>query len=72
MSKRYYLRFRWVAATNNDKIEIYRFARLVFRLKQSLLILKGTLNAQEFEEIVEKVRDDMYLDDLVAGGEFKN
>ena len=29
------LRFHWVEATNNDKIRIYRFARLMFELTQS-------------------------------------
>ena len=33
------LRFHWVEATNNDKIEIYHFAGLVFGLTQSPFIL---------------------------------
>ena len=44
----------------------------------SLLLLEGTLDVhfdnfeQKFGEVVEKVRDDMYVDDLVTGGECKN
>ena len=34
-SKRDFLRFHWVSATKNGKIEIYCFARLVFGLTQS-------------------------------------
>ena len=61
----------------NDKVEIYRFARLVFGLIQSTFILKGTLDVhfdnyrQQFREVVEKVRD-MYVDDLVTWGESIN
>ena len=71
-------KFHWVEATNNDKIEIYHFARLVFGFTQSSFILKGTFDVhfdnygQDFWEVVEKVRDDMYVDDLVNGGESIN
>ena len=72
------LRFHWVDATNNDKIDIYRFAVLVFGLTQSPFILEGTLDVhvynceQEFREVAEKVRVDMYVDDLLNGGESIN
>ena len=36
------LRFNWFEATSNDKMEIYRFSRLVFGVTQPPLILKGT------------------------------
>ena len=41
------LKSDWVEATynDNDKIEIYRFARLAFWLKQPPFILEGTLDA---------------------------
>ena len=74
-SERDCFRFHWVEAINNDKIEVYRFTRLVFGLTQSPFILEETLDdhfdncGQEFREVVEKVRDDMYVDDLVTGGE---
>ena len=73
-SERDCLRFHWVEATYDDKIEIYRFARLVSKLSQSPFILEGTLDVHfdncghEFREVVEKVRDDIYVDDLVTGG----
>ena len=72
------IRFHWVAVTNNDKIDIYCFARLVFGLRQSPLILEGTLDVyfdnceQEFREVVEKVIDDEYVNDLVTGRESIN
>ena len=67
----------WLKLLINDKVEIYRFARLVFGLMQLTFILKGTLDVhfdnygQQFREVVEKVRD-MYVDDLVTWGESIN
>ena len=67
----------WLKLLINDKVEIYRFARLVFGLMQLTFILKGTLGVhfdnygQQFREVVEKVRD-MYVDDLVTWGESIN
>lgn len=55
------LRFHWVEETNNNKIEIYRFASPVFKFKKSPFTLEETLDAhsdkcgQEFSEVVEKV-----------------
>ena len=43
-SERDFLRFHWVEATDNNKIEIYRLDRLVFELIQSPFILEGTLD----------------------------
>ena len=40
--KRYFLRFHWIEATNNDEIEIYCFTSLMFGPTQSLFILDGT------------------------------
>ena len=59
-NKRDCFRFRWVEATNNDKIQMYRFIRLVFGLIPSSFILEGTWDAhfnncgQKFREVVEK------------------
>ena len=77
-SERDGLRFDWVECSNNDKIEIYHFARLVFRLTQSSFILEGTLGVhfdnseQEFREVVKKAIADMCVDHLVTGGEIIN
>ena len=63
---------------SEKKVEIYRFAKLVFALTQLPFIQLGTLDAhfdncrQEFREVAKKVRDDMYIDDLVTGGEIIN
>lgn len=70
--------FIWAEASNIDKIEIYRFAMLMFGLTQSPFILEEILDlhfnncAQEVWEVSEKVRDNMYLDDMVTGGESIN
>ena len=47
---------------------------LVFGLNQSLFILERTLKTHEryksmYLELIRKIRDDMYVDDLVTGGE---
>ena len=64
-------RFHWVEATNNDKIEIYHFSRFTFAIRGNFGCSFGNFE-QKFGEVVEKVRDDMYVDDLVTGGECKN
>ena len=77
-SERDCFRFHWAEANNNSKVEIYRFARLVFGLTESPFVLEGALDVHfdncghKFREVVEKVRDDMYVDDLVTGGESIN
>ena len=68
------LRFHWSEKANCDIIKIYRFTRLVFGLNQSPFILEGTLKIhfqnyiRMFRELTERVKDDMYVDDLVTGG----
>ena len=60
---------------NYDIIKIYRFTRLVFGLSQSPFILEGIIKIhfenyiEMFRELIERVKDDMYVDDLVIGGE---
>ena len=72
------LRFHWVEATNNDKIDIFRFVRLVLGLTQPPFILDRTLDVhfnnsgQEFREVTEKVRDGVYVENLVTGAESIN
>ena len=69
------LRFHWSEKSNYDIIKIYRFTRLIFRLNQSPFILEGTLKIRfknyigMFREVTERVKDDMYVDDLVTRGE---
>ena len=69
------LKFHWVDNITNNTIQILRFTRLVFGLNQSPFILEGTLKThfEKYEnmylELIRKIRDDMYVDDLVTGGE---
>ena len=69
------LKFNWVEDLTNNTIQILRFTRLVFGLNQSPFILEGTLKThfERYEsmylELIRKIRDDMYVDDLVTGGE---
>ena len=68
------LRFHWNEKANYI-IKIYRFTRLVFGLNQSPFILEGNLKTHfenyigMFREQIERVRDDMDVDNLVTGGE---
>ena len=69
------LKFHWIENLTNNTIQILRFTRLVFGLNQSPFILEGTLKThfERYEsmylELIRKIRDDMYVDDLVTGGE---
>ena len=69
------LRFHWSEKTNYDIIKIYRFTKSIFGLNQSPFLLEGTLKIHfenyigMFRELIERVKDDMYVDDLVTGGE---
>ena len=69
------LRFDWIEKANYDVITIYRLTRLVFGLNQSLFILEGALQIHfescigMFRELLERVKDNMYVDDLVTRGE---
>ena len=69
------LRIHWSEKANYDIIKIYWFTRFVFGLNQSPFMLEGTLKIHfenyigMFRELIERVKDDMYVDDLVTGGE---
>ena len=69
------LKFHWIENLTNNTIQFLRFTRLIFGLNQSLFILEGTLKAhfERYEsiylELIRKIRDDMYVDDLVTGRE---
>ena len=74
-SERDCLRFHWVEATNNDKIDIFRFVRLVLGLTQPpfrTLDVHFNNPGQEFREVTEKVRDGMYVGNLLTGAESIN
>ena len=68
------LRFHWVKSLESEKIKVSRFSSLVFVLTQSPFILEGTLQIHfenywhEFEETVNRIEKDVYIDDLVRGG----
>ena len=55
-------------------VSIQRFTRLVFGLTQSPFILEGTLKKhfenyrESFKELIKTIENDIYLDDLVTGG----
>ena len=69
------LMFHWVDNLANNTNQILRYIRLVFGLNQSPFILEGTLKThfERYESMyskpIRKTRDDMYVDDLVTGGE---
>ena len=73
-SERDVLRFHWVNSLESKNIEILRFTRLVFGLTQSPFILQGSLKKHfenyrgSFKGLIKIIEDDMYVDDLVTGG----
>ena len=73
-SQRDALRFHWVSNLDLNRIEVIRFIRLAFGLTQSPFILEGTLKKHfnnyksVYPELIENIRNDMFVDDLVSGG----
>ena len=67
------LSFHRSEKSNYDIIKIYRFTRQVFGLNQSPFILEDTLKIHfknyigMLQELIERVKDDMYVDDLMTG-----
>ena len=61
----------WIKDRSPQKIEIYRFTRLVFGLTQSLFVLEATVQhhlqnyINKFEELVKQIMEDLYVDDLL-------
>ena len=61
----------WIKDRSPQKIEIYRFTRLVFGLTQSPLVLDATVQhhlqnyINKFEELVKQIMEDLYVDDLL-------
>ena len=68
------LRFHWVSNLELYRIEVNRFSRLVFGLTQSPFILESTLKEHfnnkkiVYPELIENIRNHMYVDDIVSGG----
>ena len=69
------LRLHWIKDHDPQKIEIYRFTRLVFGLTQSPFVLDATVQhhlqnyINKFEELVKQIMEDLYVDDLITGGD---
>ena len=69
------LRFHWIKDRDPQKIEIYRFTRLVFGLTQSWFVLDATVQhhlqnyIKKFEELVKQIMEDLYVDNLITGGD---
>ena len=69
------LKFHWVENLTKNTIQISRFTKLVFGLSQSPFILEAVLKTHFkmyeslYLELIRKIRDNMYVDDLVTGGE---
>ena len=63
------LRFHW-----NDAMQIYRFTRAVFGLTCSPFRLGGVLKHHldtwegRYPEVVKRLREGLYVDDLITGG----
>ena len=73
--------FRAVEKASYDIIKIYRFTKLIFGWSQSPYILEDSFKKHlklkytsenyigMFRELIERVKDDIYVEDLVTGGE---
>ena len=74
-SDRDVLRFLWFSDPFNthSEVEHFRFTRLVFRLRPSPAILGEVIQkhcnqfAQQHPEIVKRIAQSLYVDDLIAG-----
>ena len=68
------LRFHW-KPPNSDKILISRFTRALFGMTCSPFLLGGVINQhldaweRQHPEFIKELRDNLYVDDLVTGGE---
>ena len=65
--------FHWVNKCDSNRMEIYRFTRLVFGLTQSPFILEAPLKdnfynyLMNYPKLTENISYDMYVDDLTSG-----
>jgi hypothetical protein len=71
-----FVRFLWYDLSSKDEeIVIYRFSRVVFGLTSSPFLLNATLRhhlnkyLEQGKTIVERIREDLYVDDLVSGSD---
>ncbi|CAB4030027.1 integrase core domain, partial, partial [Paramuricea clavata] len=71
-----FVRFLWYDLNSKEeKIITYRFLRVVFGLTSSPFLLNATLRhhlskyVEKENAVVERIREDLYVDDLVSGGD---
>ena len=68
------LRFFW-ESPGSGKLSVYRFTRALFGLTCSPFLLGGVINEHlklwqdKYPELVREIRDNLYVDDLITGGE---
>ena len=68
------LRFLW-QSPGSDDATVYRFTRALFGLTCSPFLLGEVLNEHlghwetKYPEVVKEIRDNLYVDDLITGGE---
>ena len=68
------LRFFW-ESPGSEKLTVYRFTRALFGLTCSPFLLGRVFNEHlklwedKYPELVKEIRDNLYVDDLVTGGE---
>ena len=69
------LRFHWIKDRETQEVEVLKFTRALFGLGQSPFILGGTIEyhldqyKEKDPELVEEIRRNLYIDDIIAGGE---
>ena len=62
-------------STHDQPIVIYGFLRVIFGVTSSLFLLNSTIRhhlekyVESDKDVVERLRDDLYVDDLVSGCE---
>ncbi|XP_065058645.1 uncharacterized protein LOC135686359 [Rhopilema esculentum] len=68
------LRFHWLKDRDLEKLEVYRFTRVMFGCSQSPFLLCATVKKHleecraEFPEEVSEIERSIYVDDLLLGG----
>ena len=67
------LRFHWIENTSTCETTALRFTRAVMGLVQAPFLLNGIIEyhfenyKEELREIVEEIKDDIYVDDVIGG-----
>ena len=68
------LPFHWLRDRDTQKLEVYRFTRVLFGCNQSPFLLSATLEKHlkecenEFPKEVEEIKQSIYVDDAFLGG----